>query len=957
MVSACTIVARNYLSHARILATSFFAHHPDGAFTTLIIDDEERTVECAGEPCQCVRLCDIGLPSDEIGRLVAFYEVTELATAVKPPLLRHLLASGAHEIIYLDPDIKVYGSLEPIAALARQHGIVLTPHMLGPMPRDGRRVDEFHILAAGIYNLGFVAVGLGAAPFIEWWWDRTRREARIDPTRMMFTDQRWIDFVPALFDHYILKDPTCNVAYWNLHEREVVWDGERYLVNGQPLTFFHFSGFDATRPYLLSKHQGQRPRILLSERAGVARICAEYLGDLERAGVSRASALTYGWLLLPSGIPFDRQMRRLYRDGLDAAVEGVSAEPPCPFDPGREAEFLAWLSEPVAGGLRKTVSRYLYTIYQDRPDLQRAFPDLTDAGAEQYFEWIRGDGVAQHNIPAALLPPAPASAGDSALAYVPAARVTAGVNIAGYFRAEVGVGEAARLLTTAIDAAGIPYSTVAYDASPSRQAHPFTGRGDETAPYDVNIVCVNAEHTAGFAADVGREFFDGRYTVGYWFWELDRFPPSMHTAFDYVDEVWTATRFVAEGIRAIGRRPVHTIPLPVIRPMASPGVTRSTLGLPERFLFLFAFDFFSVLERKNPLGLIAAFKRAFAPDEGPVLLLKSVNGHQQLEDLERVRAAAADRPDILVVDEYYSAGEKNSLIGLCDCYVSLHRSEGFGLTMAEAMALGKPVIATAYSGNLEFMTGDNSYPVDYTLGSVPAGCDPYPTGSRWAEPNLDHAAALMRRVHDARAEATAKGEIARRDLLTRHDPKTTAAAVTRRLDEIRAADRGAGGASAFSTRLMSNTIPSRARPSDQVLEALERASSLLTPTPSVAPGRRLRRSLLMAQDFLFRTLRPYWFQQRQAQGLLIDSIRELAAAAAASARHQQDQRTAIAGIWTAVQKLENAVTAPASAHDVEVLAAEVQRLSTELASMRAAAGSGAADPAERHERGTTRARQ
>ena len=118
-VRVCTIVARNYLSHARILATSFLAHHPDGAFTTLLIDDEGRTVDDAAEPFRCLRLSDIGLPREEIARLAAIYDVTELATAVKPQLLTHLLGEGATDVIYLDPDIKIYGSLELAVAAAR----------------------------------------------------------------------------------------------------------------------------------------------------------------------------------------------------------------------------------------------------------------------------------------------------------------------------------------------------------------------------------------------------------------------------------------------------------------------------------------------------------------------------------------------------------------------------------------------------------------------------------------------------------------------------------------------------------------------------------------------------------------------------------------------------------------------------------------------------------------------
>jgi hypothetical protein len=746
LVTACTIIARNYLAHARVLAESFSAHHPDGRFTVLLIDDEQRVFDGNAEPFSCVRLGDIGFDPDEIGRLAAIYDVTELATAVKPVLLRHLLRTST-DVIYLDPDIRIYGSLEEASRLAREHGIVLTPHTMVPIPRDGRRIDDFHILAAGVYNLGFVAVGSSADAFIDWWWQRTRREARIDPTRMMFTDQRWVDFVPSFFEHFILKDPTYNVAYWNLHARELTWTGERYLVDGKPLTFFHFSGFDGRRPHLLSKHQGGRPRILLSDRPAVARICREYQKSLERAGVAEESVKPYGWRALPSGLAFDRYMRRVYREELDALQEGKGPEPPNPFGP--DDRFVAWLNEPVAGGLCPKVPRYLYSIYQDRLDLQRAFPDLAGPDGWHYLEWVRTDGAVQHDIPPALLP-ATSNGGDSQLSYVPPDSLADGINIAGYFRAELGVGEVARLLTAAVEASEIPHSTLTYDATLSRKGHHFLDRGQRGAPYNVNVVCVNADQTPGFAKAAGQEFFEGRHTAGYWFWELDRFPASMHQAFDYVDEVWTATRFVASGIQAIGRRPVYTIPPPVAVPPCSPDVTRKHLRLPEGFLFLFMFDFFSVLERKNPMGLIQAFGRAFRAGEGPTLVIKTINGDQRLNELEKVQAAAAGRHDVVIVDDYYSAEEKNSLLGLCDCYVSLHRSEGFGLTMAEAMALEKPVIATGYSGNLDFMTPENSFLVDYSRVAVPAGCDPYPQGSPWADPDLDHAAELMRRVYEAR---------------------------------------------------------------------------------------------------------------------------------------------------------------------------------------------------------------
>ncbi len=928
VVTACTIVARNYLAHARVLAESFRTHHPDGQFVVLLIDDEGRAAEDAAEPFRLLRLADTGLSRDDVGRLASRYDVTELATAVKPRFLRHLLDTTATDVIYLDPDIKLYGSLDDVSRLARAHGVVLTPHTMAPIPSDGRGIRDRDILAAGVYNLGFLGVGPGSDAFIDWWWQKTRREAHADPARMMFTDQRWIDFVPGLFDSFILRDPAYNVAYWNLHARDLSWSRDRYLIDGRPLRFFHFSGFDPAKPHLLSKHQGERPRILLSERPAVARICREYLRDLEQAGLDRERIHPYGWQTLPSGLPFDRRMRALYREATERYEQGLDPEPPCPMaDDGR---FVTWLNEPAPIGLQPIVTRYLYAIHQQREDLRRAFPDLSGRDRLAYLEWVRTSGVVEERIPPSLLPSWLGDAEAAGSPYVPAADLQPGINIAGYFRAEVGIGEAARHLTLAAEQADIPHSTVAYDVTLSRQAHPFLERGERRAPYDVNLLCINADQTAAFARTAGPAFFEGRYTAGYWFWELEQFPASMHEAFDYVDEVWTATRFVAEAVGAIGRRPVHVVPPPIPIPRHSLDVTRDTLGLPHRFMFLFMFDFFSVLERKNPLGAISAFTRAFpapAPD-GPVLVIKTINGRARLNDLEKLRAGGAGRPDVLIVDEYYSAEQKNALVALCDCYVSLHRSEGFGLTMAEAMALGKPVIATAYSGNLDFMRPDNSYLVDYVRTAVPAGCGPYPEGTPWAEPNLDQAAEWMLRVLRVPDEAAQRAERARRDIAENHNADRAAVTLRQRLDEIQRTRRPVGAsARSHTTQGESMASPAPAPPaSDPTLNAtvgaLDQIVPILTPAPTVAPGRRFAAPLRLAQRLLYRILRPYWFQQRAVHATLVDTLRQLAEAAARDRaeieqlrEHRQTaqdriremdrtQRVTLEAPWTAIHALE-----------------------------------------------------
>ena len=207
-----------------------------------------------------------------------------------------------------------------------------------------------------------------------------------------------------------------------------------------------------------------------------------------------------------------------------------------------------------------------------------------------------------------------------------------------------------------------------------------------------------------------------RPTIGQWGWETDVLPPSWTAAFDYVDEVWVYSNFMAENLGRLLPMPVVVVPPAVVAPdVDADGLT---IAQDDRFTFLFMLDLFSTLRRKNPLGLVDAFTRAFAPGEGPRLIVKTINGRFRPEAAEQLRHSAAGHPDVEFVDDYLEPAQKAALIARADCYVSLHRSEGFGLPLAEAMALGTPVIATGYSGNTDFTTPFNSYLVDYTPTNV-----------------------------------------------------------------------------------------------------------------------------------------------------------------------------------------------------------------------------------------------
>ncbi len=431
---------------------------------------------------------------------------------------------------------------------------------------------------------------------------------------------------------------------------------------------------------------------------------------------------------------------------------------------------------------------------------------------------------------------------------------TSGVNVIGFFKAEFGHGEAARRILAGIEQAGIPFSTITMRAPHHRERHAFDERSSAEV-YGTNVVCLNPEHILEFAEAGGRDLLANRYTIGAWCWEGSRFPPSFHAAFRLVDEIWVASDFVAGLISAETDKPVLRFPMPVKVPNP-PRLSRKDVGLPDdRFVFLFVYDFFSTLERKNPLGLIEAFKRAFPPESGPVLVLKSINGGKKREELARVLEAAATHPDIHVVDEFVAPERVQGLTSLCDCYVSLHRSEGFGLTIADAMAYGKPAVATRYSGNLTFMDDDNSYLVGAGLATVPPGIPNYPAGSVWADPNLDEAAALMRQVVDNPGEAAARAERGRQTILDEHSVDRMAEFAGQRLSEV----------AELETNRASAETPA------------ELAEQFLIRGPSVpwdVPSARLGPLGVYARKFLHRFLRPYLLRQREWESAVVDALRQ-----------------------------------------------------------------------------------
>lgn len=360
------------------------------------------------------------------------------------------------------------------------------------------------------------------------------------------------------------------------------------------------------------------------------------------------------------------------------------------------------------------------------------------------------------------------------------------MNVIGHFRGDFGMAEAARSLVTAAQAAGVRMALVS--------AHPNDARGTDLrladaigteTPYPINVLCVNANDTPQLVDQLGAEVIGAHYTVGFWFWELARLPAAWLGALDRVDEIWVASRFVAETMRAATSKPVRIVRLAVDATPTRP-YQRSEFGLADdAYTFLFTFNFNSYVARKNPLGTIAAFRAAFPDVTRPVaLVLKPTNADRTGERMREVQAAIGGDPRIQVIDRAMSRDEIFGLESVIDSYVSLHRSEGFGLGLAESMFLGKPVIGTAYSGNLEFMDGTNSLLLGYELTPVGHGEYPFPDGQVWAEPDAAHAVDHMRRLVDDRAFGRMIGAKARTDMQSRFSAEAVGAGIAARLREI-----------------------------------------------------------------------------------------------------------------------------------------------------------------------------
>ena len=772
-----TICSNNYMPAARTFLDTARQHHPEAALFVCLAD---RKVDSPGfyDPDWTV----VETESLDIPDFPSFafrYDIMEMNTAVKPFMFQHLLEELGYDVaLYFDPDIEIFHPLESVVGPLRDGAsFLLTPHLLSPCEAsDGP--NDLTIMRAGIYNLGFLGVSRcdESKRVIDWWARRLRFQCISAQDQGIFVDQKFMDLVPGFASRAVIShDVTLNVAYWNLRQRRLEQRNNTWLVDGQPLGFFHYSGYESNKRSQLSHYatcyDGKMPE-------PVERLTSGYADRLVANGYGTVPHSAYAYGRFASGTPIHPFVRKMFRESHAIWYDD-------PF-----TSYESYLDQPSPGAARDVgghfVTNFMKFLHGLFPALSMHLDLQQPTHVREMVNWYVRHAHRELRIDLALIEPAAARVG--ALGGRPPPRLSRGassaeVTVVGYLRTASGVGEVGRqtLLSLAEHGVAAEGIDVALNVVADRNDESCARLLREAGSAPVQIFNVNADQLPLVVQQTSKQLRQPAIRINIPFWELGSYPDAWLSNFAAMDEIWAPTRFIQSALAGrIDKRVIH---MPVA--IELPPVTRLPRGrfdLPEdRFLFFYAFDFLSFMQRKNPCAAIRAFRMAFPQFGKAGLMLKSMNGRFAPDQLAALQDAIDGHPDIFLVDETLNRMDALGLIASMDAVLSLHRSEGLGLLVAEAMLMEKPVIATGYSATREFLSEQTGYPVGYEL--VPVGKDEYvfPEKQIWADADVAHAAWLMRHLHDDPRRAAPKIARARAHVARNHSKAFVAQLQAQRL--------------------------------------------------------------------------------------------------------------------------------------------------------------------------------
>ncbi len=379
-IDCCTIVTQSYRAYVRTLMRSYRQFHVGGRFFVVFIDGIPPGFDANREGCEVISIEDIGIPGLEALRMR--YLVKDFCAAIRPSVLKHLFERRASkQLIWLDSDLYFVGPLSTIPSLLAEHSVLLTPQLTAPFPDDKAYPQECTTLGAGVFNSGFMALRNSpeSIALLSWWSERLRKYCFRRPEEYMFGDQKWLDLAPYFFTGiHSIDDPSYNVAFWNIHERSVAWDGDHFTARGKPVSFFHMSEFRIGTPPIYSlympPHDLQGP---------LGRLCDLYQHDLLNAGYEQDIKKPYAYDRFENGTYVSPIIRRIYEEiEEDRCFSGL-------FSTG-EGSFFEWLTTPIArfgarSGSLTNLHRELHRLSKEASIL---FPTLSRSGAEQFAQWL-----------------------------------------------------------------------------------------------------------------------------------------------------------------------------------------------------------------------------------------------------------------------------------------------------------------------------------------------------------------------------------------------------------------------------------------------------------------------------------------------------------------------------------------------------------------------------------------
>ena len=787
-INICTIISKNYLAQARVLTDSFLKNNPNGRVFVLLTDSLENSFDPNKEKFTLFKIEEIGIKN--LKSFCFKYTILERNTGAKASFLKFLLKKyGLKKIAYFDPDIFFINSLENLWKIMDQKSIILTPHITKPI-KDNKRPSESEIKNSGIYNLGFIGITKSetSQKFLDWWELKLLESGFNDVKKGLFTDQKWVDNVPSDFnDVFIINHPGYNVAYWNLMQRDVEVNEGKISVNGKPMYFFHFSGFVPENIEIVSKHQN---RFNLENLKNLRPFFELYRDLLIENGYIAIKKWKCKFNYFDNGIKIPNEARKIYVEALDQKQNFED-----PFSVKEPNSFLNYLNKNI-DDKQPYVTRLWFKIYQERDDLKHHFPDPLNHNRVNFVKWIHSSLTREYGLDK-IFCNFTSQKNRKTIRNEPEDRIQSnsskkiklgsenmGINVSGYFTGEFGIAEAGRNFVKAITKAKIPLVLNNIISPAHRNNDKTFTKFAENNPYPVNLICVNADQAEFFYKTKGSEYFKNKYNIGVWFWEIADFPKKWQDSFKYFDEIWVASSFIANALSKRSPIPIVKIDSPFEADETKMIQNRQKFGFNDKeFVFLFIFDFYSIFERKNPLAIIQAFNIAFKDNEDVRLVIKCTNGDKFPTENKKL-VNSCQKNNITLLNEYFSREDISILMATCDCYVSLHRGEGLGLTIAEAMYAKKPVIATHYGGNTDFMNLNNSYPVKYRLVNLEKDYQPYEKGSIWAEPDIFHASDLMKHVFENQNEAKKMGLKAYEDVKNQLNFNIVGLEISKRLESI-----------------------------------------------------------------------------------------------------------------------------------------------------------------------------